>query len=194
MHLHDTVIQGEEIVIDDSTTFNAIGSDVVLEKCTIRCSVPGNSLSVRGKLDRCLIITENALSGFSWLDSRLRGCIFQGIFKENEFGSISGSNGCCESCDFRGADLEDCSFYGEYCESHTFPKWPNFVILNPHRHLAEMRSRPKINPIADIVDSIEFLGEEAKAITYNSQSLAKRRRIDINDIRTFFSQFAFVKM
>ncbi|QDU14157.1 hypothetical protein CA11_19610 [Gimesia maris] len=49
MNLQDIVIQGEEIVIDDSKTFNAIGSDVVLENCTIRCSVPAKSMSIRGK-------------------------------------------------------------------------------------------------------------------------------------------------
>ena len=194
MNLQGTIIQGEEIVIDDSTTFNAIGNDVVLEQCTIRCSVPAKSLSVRGKLVRCLVIVESDLTGFSWLEARLIGCTFQGVFKENEFGTISGSTGSCESCIFTDAVLEDCSFYGESCDSHTFPKWPVFVILNPHRNLAELQSRQKHDQLADVVDSIEFLDEEANAITYNSETLAKRLGLSIDDIQSFFSQFAFVQM
>ncbi|QDT25172.1 hypothetical protein Enr10x_04670 [Gimesia panareensis] len=194
MNLQDTVIKGEEIVIDDSKSFNAIGSGVVLEKCTIRCSVPAQSLSIRGKLVGSLVIAESHLTGFSWLEAKLNSCTFQGVFKENEFGTLSGSNGSCESCDFSEADLEDCSFFGTSSESLTFPKWPYFVILNPHRHLAEMQDRPKHDRIADVVDSIEFLDEEASAITYNSGSLAQRLGLSIGEVQSFFSQFAFVQM
>ncbi|QEG16142.1 hypothetical protein GmarT_20030 [Gimesia maris] len=75
-----------------------------------------------------------------------------------------------------------------------FPKWPNVVVLNLHSHFAEMQGRPKHVRIADVVDSIEFLDEEVSAITYNSESLAKRLGLSIDEIQNFFSQFAFVQM
>lgn len=194
MNLQDTVIKGEEIVIDDSKCFNAIGSGVLLEKCTIRCNVPAKSLGIRGKLVDSLVIAGSHLSGFSWLEAKLFRCTFQGVFKDNEFGTISGLNGNCESCDFSDADLEDCSFYGKSAESHTFPKWPYFVILNPHRHLAEMQKCPQPDQIADVVNSIKFLDEEASAITFNSESLAQEPGLSIGEVQGFFSQFAFVQM
>jgi len=194
MNLQDTVIRGEEIVIDESKTFNAIGSDVLLEECTIRCKVPAKSLSVRGKLVKSLVIVEGHLTAFSWLEARLMGCTFQGVFKENEFGTLSGFNGSCESCAFTDADLDDCTFYGDSCESHTFPRWPHFVVLHPHQQLTEMQKCPKNDRIAEVVNSIEFLDEEAHAITYNSQSLAKRLNVTAEEIRSFFSQFSFVQM
>ncbi|QDU14160.1 hypothetical protein CA11_19640 [Gimesia maris] len=57
-----------------------------------------------------------------------------------------------------------------------------------------MQGRPKHVRIADVVDSIEFLDEEVSAITYNSESLAKRLGLSIDEIQNFFSQFAFVQM
>lgn len=194
MNLQNTVILGEEIVIDDGKTFNAIGSGVVLEKCTVKCRIPAKSLSIRGKLIRTLVVAESDLTGFSWLEASLNGCTFQGTFEENEFGTISGSTGSCESCVFSDAVLEDCIFFGESCDSHTFPKWPSFVILDPHENLTELQSRPKHERLSDVVDSIEFLDEEANAITYNSEALGKRLGLSVDQIRSFFSQFSFVQM
>ncbi len=194
MNLQDTVLRGEEIIIGDSSTFNAIGPDVLLEECTIRCRVPADCLSVAGKLVRSLVVVESRFTGFSWLDARIVDCTFQGWFSENEFGTVSNANGCCESCVFRDANLEDCIFYGESCESHAFPKWPNFVILHPHKNSVEMQNCSKIDSIADVVGSIEFLDGEADAIAYNSRSLAKRLRVKVEDVQGFFSQFPFVRM
>lgn len=194
MNLQNIVIHGEEIVIDDSSTFNAIGRDVVLDTCTLRCRVPSANLSIRGKLLNSRVIVETDLKGFSWLDARLISCTLQGVFKDNEFGSLSGFNGSCETCVFTDSDLDDCTFYGGSCELHAFPKWPHFVVLHPHRHLAEMQSCLKHDQIADIVDSIEFLDDEANAVTYNSRSLSQRLGVGIENIRQYFSQFSFVKM
>jgi hypothetical protein len=194
MNLQNIEIRNEEIVIDDPKAFNTIGRDVVLEDCTVRCRVPAKGLSIRGKLVKTLIIAERELKGFPWLEASLFGCTLQGVFKENRFGTFRGSSGICKSCIFSDAVLDDCSFYGEFFDTHTYPKWPCFVILNPRDNLAEMQSQPKDDRLSIVVDSMEFLGEEANAITYNAKSLAKRTGLSADEIQVFFSQFSFVKL
>lgn len=194
MNLQNTVIRGQEIVIDDASTFNAIGDGVVSEDCVIRCHVPSKSLSIRGELIRTRVVVKKKLRGFSWPEARLRECMFEGVFQENEFGTVSNMRGFCESCNFENADLDDCIFYGLSSESHTFARWPQLVLMQPHANLGEMQARPKSDALAIIVDSTEYLDEEATAITYNAESLAKRSAISVEEIREFFSQFSFVRM
>lgn len=194
MNLQSVTLKGEQVTIDDSQIFNAIGSDVVLEGCTLRCSVPSESLSICGKLLNTTVIIENELTGFSWLDAKLIQCKFLGHFKENEFGTLSGSNGCCQAGAFKGAVMDDCTFYGPASESNIYPAWPHFVILNPHMHFEAMKNCPMSVPLSDVVYSIEFLDEEATAVAYNADALAQWLSEDIEAIKRFFSQFPFVRM
>lgn len=157
--------------------------------------MPAKSLAIDGKLVNTKLIFEKPLVGFSWLEARLQGCTFQGHLKENEFGVLSGSNGCCERGVFTDADLDDCTFYGDIARAaHEFPLWPNFVILDPHRHLGEMQRAHPCEQLVDVVDSIEFLDSEASATTYNAEALAKRCGLKPEEIKRFFSQFPFVRM
>lgn len=50
MNLQNKTIKNQEILIDDISVFNAIGSDVILKNCTVKCLVPANSLGIRGTL------------------------------------------------------------------------------------------------------------------------------------------------
>jgi hypothetical protein len=122
------------------------------------------------------------------------GCTFQGRFKENEFGTLSGEGGCCQNAVFTDADLDDCTFYGDASDTHVYPEWPNFVIHDPHEHLAEMQSLQKSDVLTDVVGSMEFLDEEATAVTFNANSLAERLHESPAAIKAFFSRFPFVHL
>lgn len=193
-NLQDTTIRGEEIVIDDGTTFNAIGAGVVLEDCTVRCRVPAGALDVQGRIVKSLVIVESDFAGFSWVDVELVECTFQGHLQENEFGTVGQSKGCCRSCVFRDADLDDCVFFGDDSDTHTFPAWPNFVMLDPHLHVAEMQAHSTDGPFADVVGAIDYLHEDGRAVAYNARVLAKRVGVGVDDVRRFFSRFSFVRM
>ncbi len=197
MRLHDTLIRNEEIVIDDNDTFNSIGKDAVLEDCIIRCNVAAKNISIQGQLIRSRIVAQSELLGFSWLQAKLTECTFQGVFRENEFGTINLFDGFCEGCVFANANLDDCIFYGESAASHTFPKWPNIVVLNPRQHFDEMQEQSKKfdnDTLLDLVGSIKYFDAEMTAIAYRAESLSNRLTLSTDEIQHFFSQFRFVRM
>jgi len=194
INLQNIQLENEVITIDDRNSFNAIGKTAVLNNCIIKCQVPAKCLSICGTLKNSTIIADRLLKGFSWTDATLVDCTFQGAFKENTFGTTSNSEGLCKSGVFVDADLDDCDFYGTLDESHRFPSWPNFVILHPHQHAATMREAAKTDGLSIFADSIQFLDEEATAMALNANAFCKRSKESIETVRSYFSQFDFVKL
>lgn len=193
INLQNVHLTNEEIIIDDRLEFSAIGKTAVLENCIVRCMVPAKCFAIHGTLRNSTIIAERELKGFSWLDATLLNCTFQGIFKENNFGTMSDSQGACKSGIFTDADLDDCYFIGNLDESHRFPTWPNFVLLHPHLHASELKDRTSCSQFAEIAGWIKFLHKEVSAMAFNAHTISKRLKVDIDGLRNFLSHFDFVK-
>ena len=113
MNLQNKTIKNEEILIDNSSVFNTIGTDVILKNCTVRCLVPANSLGIRGTLIDTTIIIEKKLTNFSWLEANLEACKFIGTLDNNQFGTKQKKVGSAKGCDFSEAKIDDCLFFGE---------------------------------------------------------------------------------
>ena len=134
-------LKNKEILINDSKCYNMIGPGAVLEDCTLKISVPAKSLGIHGTLINTSVIVEKERVRFSWLDATLIRYSFIGTFKENEFGNLFRPNAdYSENCVFTDAILHDCQFFGESTKSHAYPKWPHFVVLDPHlnRHMVSL--------------------------------------------------------
>ena len=196
MNLQNVLMEGEEIVIDDATCFNAIGPGVTLKNCTLKCGVPAKSLGVRGTLIQSTVVAEQKLVGFSWLEATLDCCEFFGSFRENHFGTKGPSGkGRAVACSFTNADLDDCLFFGTGSDCHVFPGWPNFTILNPSQHLLEMRQMAdKDEIIADIVCSIEFFDEQLGALSYSAEVLAGELHVMVDAVKASLERLSFVLM
>ncbi|QDU96805.1 hypothetical protein [Lignipirellula cremea] len=192
MNLQSVEIENQEMVINDTQDFNAIGPDVILKNCTLRLKVPAKCLSIRGTLEHTKIHAQRKLGGFSWVDAKLKFCTFQGKFPDNAFGEFAGSKGYCLECDFSSADIDGCMFFGKSSTTHRYPAWPSFVLLDPHVNWLAMKAKAMPDWIADDVNSIEYLHKEVTAVGYNAQSLSKHMGVSIEDIRQFYSQFDFV--
>jgi len=194
MNLQSKTIKNEEILIDNSSVFNTIGTDVTLKNCTVRCFVPANSLGIRGTLIDTTIIIEKKLTNFSWLEANLEACKFIGTLDNNQFGTKQKKVGSAKGCDFSEAKIDDCLFFGEDSSSHTFPLWPNFTILNPKENLADLHKvMDKDAIIEDIVDSIEFFDKELGAITFDAKQLAKELGVKTDEIKKSIASFHFIK-
>jgi len=194
MNLQNKTIQNKEILIDNSSIFNTIGTDVILKNCTVRCFVPANSLGIRGTLIDTTIIIEKKFTNFSWLEANLEACKFIGTLDNNQFGTKQKGVGSAKGCDFSEAKIDDCLFFGEDSSSHIFPLWPNFTILNPKENLADLHKvMDKDEIIEDIVDSIEFFDKELGAITFDAKQLAKELGVKTDEIKKSIASFHFIK-
>lgn len=188
-------LKGKEIVIDDSAIYNTIGKEAVLEDCTLKIRVPTKSMGIYGKLINTSIIAEKRLYRFSWLEATLIRCKFFGTYKENQFGNITNpAAGLTESCVFTDAVLNDCDFYGDLSKTHTFPKWPHFVLFDSHINLHTMKNSVKNDKISIIIDAIEYADEHLSAMTFNAPAVSHRLGITEEELKSFFSQFNFVSM
>jgi len=194
MNLQNVKLYGKAISIDDNGLVNLIGDDVELHDCSLDIKVGAQSLDVQGLIRDSTLVSKSPLAGMSWLDVSFRNCTFIGVFKENEFGSLDGHSGSCESCDFSEAELDDCTFYGEFFDSHIFPLWPCLTISEPHLNFCEMMSAARGGAFEDEVGGIEFLDPSARLIAYNSSTLSLRAGVEVNDVHNFFKSFSFVKM
>jgi len=194
INLQDIMLEGEEIRIDDDKAFNAIGESAVLRNCVVRCKVPARCLSICGTLQDSTIISESKLRNFSWFGAKLVDCTFQGTFKEHNFGSMSTLDGYCKSGVFTEADLDDAVFYGKLNESHRFPTWPYFVVIDPHGHAAEMKEAAPSVELSMFGSSIKYLNKEASAMVVRVDTFCKRFKVGSEAVRSYFSQFDFVKM
>lgn len=141
----------------------------------------------------CTVVAEKLLKGFSWVETNLQRCTFAAKYKDNEFGSVHGTDGICDGVQFSEADLDDCTFYGN-CAGNSFASWPTFVIHHPLQNLKELQIQNAPGELIDDIGGLAYCVEGTSSVTYNAKSLAKRTGLKLDAIRSYFSQFKFVDL
>lgn len=192
MNLQNTKVENQEVVISDGTIFNAIGPNVTLENCVIKCSVPAKSISLQGRFYNCKFIVEKPLNNFSWLDAKFEHCSFHGLLKSNEFGSLPKHSGYTRACDFSEAFLQDCVFYGNDCASNFYPKWPIFTVEKCEQHIVLLHDSND-DILIEIADSLDDYDDSLGAICFNAETFSKELGVTSENIKNSLKLVDFIK-
>lgn len=191
MNLKNQTLVGEELIIDDTKSFNAIGKDVVLKDCKIKISVPTKALGIRGKIIGGEVTVKKELHGFHWLEAHLEGVRFTGSLTNNRFGNLNGygnSEGFITKCNFRDTRLRDCEFFNCDVESIVFPGWPCICIKNIDLIHREISSYDVPDSLADFLDYIEdddLCDDDLVALTLDCEKISKKESIPMEDLKAW---------
>lgn len=177
------------IIIDDKTTFNAIGADVILNDCVIESSVPASSLSIRARIIGGSFESKVQLNGFSWCEAHLEKVAFSGRYRNNRFGLLPeyGNKGAVHACDFSSATLDDCEFYNCDVDSLVFPAWPHLTVLHPKQFMSTLDKHIVTDTGRDFFDFLQYLDDDCKAIVRKVTKLTLPEGFPIDDLRAMAS-------
>ncbi|WP_339727805.1 hypothetical protein [uncultured Gimesia sp.] len=189
MNLQNETLSLATLVIDDKSTFNAIGVDVVLTDCVVKSSVPARALSIRATFVGGEFKANVQLNGFYWCEARIERVKFSGRYSNNRFGHLPeyGKKGAVESCDFSSATLLDCEFYDCNVDSLIYPVWPHLTILHPKQVLTELESHTVSPTIRDFFEILEYLDDDCDAIVRNVDSLGLSDDFPYTELRSLVS-------
>lgn len=195
MNIQNQIIENQEITINDKTKFNSIGSEVVLNNCTIKIEVPSKSLSINGKLIGCTVIAKKELHGFPWTEAHLEEVKFIGKFTNNLFGSFPPmyQGGFINNCDFSEATLKEARFFNVKNKKLIFPKWPHLTILDRHQLTQDLKRIDIDERIIDLFEIIEEMEEDLDILTMNCEDLAKLDEVPIELYKNVAKQLSNVE-
>jgi len=190
MNLQNQTISSEKIVIDDKSTFNAIGADVILADCVIESSVPARALGIRATITGGEFKTKVQLHGFLWREARLERVKFIGRYRNNRFGHLPelGKKGSVQNCDFSAASLDDCEFYDCNVDSLRYPDWPHLTAVHPKQALADLKSRSMSASLRRFFEYLERLDDGCDAIVRNVDRLKLNDDFPYDELRAVVSQ------
>ncbi|OJT20619.1 hypothetical protein BO221_32055 [Archangium sp. Cb G35] len=144
----DKHLENERLELTDKGTLYFLGRNLTLKSCTLVLKVAARNLFIREvQFINCTFeVKQELINHQDWITSSLKGCRFKGRLSGCDFGHWPEYGkepkyqlGSIEDCDFSEARLDHCRFHGDDPRSLRFPKWPGFTILDPIRHIAELR-------------------------------------------------------
>ncbi len=141
--LRDQILINQEVVLEKHV-HNYLGPKLILQKCRILFQVNRSALTISdAKFIDCHIHIQKPLRNFRWFHASLERCTLYGQLIGCDFGrwpSDSTSIGQVRNCNFLGATLDSCRFIDVEMESLELPGWPHYTIMNPLKHINELKS------------------------------------------------------
>ncbi len=185
----------EEFIIEAEFAIS-IGINTILDNCIIINKLPARGISFNNcTMNGGAFITKKQLTNWQQHNVIFDGVKFKGSFKGCEFGGlIEDLNheykmyGYLANCDFSEAKIHQSRLFHADIDSVIFPKFPHYTILHPHQqkdNIAQIDCHPHLKTIKKLI--VKAPSEETARI-YNAEMIAKKEKIDVNEVRKFFEQ------
>lgn len=201
-------IEGTELVLTDSDN-NYLGPDLVLEKCRLVLKAKAKCLHIPKNVQfvDCEIEVKKKLVNFQdWCSACISGCKFTGYLKGNDFGhwpecvvyvengALKHRHGSIANCDLSGAVLDGCRFVDCDLGSLKLPRWPCFMIPNPHEQRSKIESVNWPTKLRFWATNVPNQPATTSGLVEYAPSLAKYFDCTIDDLRECLTQLGGVLM
>jgi hypothetical protein len=173
MHLHDRIIANQEL---DFVAKNPVvlGPRLAFSECVLRLATTERAFTIGAcRFERCTIEARKPLENCPWNDAWLEATTFRGTFRCCSFGHdplCYEAGGGMKDCDFRGATLDSCQFFGEQVGTR-WPVWPAIVVPAPAksaRRLTALKWPAKLGDwaavLGDLPEEVAVLVEWAPSL------------------------------
>lgn len=163
-----------------------LGHNLTVIGCRLIVRVSASAFTIaKTRLLDCDIEVKKQLNNFPWFGAYLEGCRFTGKLRGNDFGywpEQYPDDGGISACDFRGAELDGCRFFGCDVQTMQFPRWPCFTFLDPGRRKEELAAAPWPGRVG-MAMVFEHNPAAAAAISWSATTLAKKFGATEDEIR-----------
>jgi len=186
IQFRDREIKNETITLSQAEVY-FLGPNLTIRGCDVFLRVAAKTLVVSDcRFFDSKITVKKKLTNFRWHRAKFYRCQFSGPMSGCDFGEmedVAPGVGGVESCDFSEAILDGCSFRKVDVRSVTFPKWPCFTVIEPRRHSAAIQAAPWPGMSHVIGKVLAESGSDVTAVTLSATELAKRYKVDLEQIR-----------
>ncbi len=188
--LKDAVFEREDIVLLNDVV-NSLGPNLVLKKCKLTLQCSRQSLIVAGlEMVDSEFDARKKLMNFSFERALFTGVSFRGSYSGCDFGAWE-KTGLAEvsDCNFRDAKLDGCRFINCDVRKITFPSWPHFTILEPHKRVQAIAHLDwPSDLLGKIIKSSVDQDPRCAAITRDATQVTKANGGSPNELKQLLSK------